>query len=231
MSPRLTTLTILTLVTTLCACDPQADPGYRGEQLGAVTGLVRNEMSGAPGAAQAVLVWGNTARSGDYWYGETVAVTGDFPARFTLPLYTPPPADVLNDFTAGGARADETRIGVAYIGVTPAGPVDEETVPLGIAEDHLLVYVETDVKAGTSSAQFLGGQLAAGYHLMAVDKLTDAELQAIEACREEAWATGGDPEECGSTFDQLYPAPQDLATEISIRLVDDPELLDVPEWT
>jgi hypothetical protein len=211
------------------------DAGYRGESLGSVKGTITNQMTTTPPSSEVLLVWDNSAGSPDRLVGEKVTAEGDFPARFTLDLYAPPPTEALNDYTHGGAYPEKSRVGVAYIVVYPVSEtIDIEQAPIGGVEDYLLVYIETKVQPGTFSEVLLHGQLEAGYHLMQVKRLTPQEQAAADACLVEHGETFEAFVACGTTggrFDEMYEAPQGFATEIPTRIVSDPDLLNFPNWT
>jgi hypothetical protein len=227
----------------LSACDAQVDPDYPGEPIASLVGTVTNEMQSRSATDPVVvLLWMNENTPGgpDTFYGETAAVSGQFPADFTLDVFTPPPDFVLNDFTAGGQRPDESRVGTAAIAVVDGQAIaaferGEEPAAdalLGGADKHVLVYVDKDIQPGTFGEYFLDGQLSAGFHVMDVERLTEAQQQQVDQCRAQA-VDEAQRRACGpdSAFDRLHLAPADMQTRISVRLVDDPDSVDWPEWT
>mgnify|MGYP001828356333 CR=1 FL=1 len=236
------TLTLLPLLA-LSACDAQVDPDYPGEPIASLVGTVTNEMQSRTATDPVVgLLWINELTPGgpDTAFGETVAVSGQFPADFTLDVYAPPPPEALNDLSAGGQRPEESRVGTAAIAVVDGQAVaafDRGEEPaansmLGGADRHMLVYVETDIQPGSFGEVLLGGQLSAGFHVMDVERLTEAQKQQVDQCRAQA-VDEAQRRACGpdSAFDRLRLAPADLQTRISVRLVDDPDSVDWPEWT
>jgi len=212
MSP--TTMTRLGLAVPLfaatlaAACDPQADPGYQGEPLATLRGTVVSAVPSPPDDLDAVLVWTVSSGSPDYAVGQGAAIAGDFPATFRLDGFTRPPELALNDY-----GPVEPRLGVAYTAALPPGTdfSEEPTGSIGLSEDYLLVYLDAAAPAGSGVAEFLGGPLAAGYHLM---KVIDVD----------------DPACPGESFDCVRPAEGGLGTSIEI-VVDDAENLDPPNWT
>lgn len=208
---------VLLLAAIAPGCDQQAGDDYRGEPLARLTGTITSSVDDPPATLRPLLGWSNTANpGGDTGVVEEADVTLEFPSRFHFELYRPPSDEGLNDYTRGGSQPDEARIGVAHIAAWPAEidpqaeNVDEPEL-YGIAEHHLLVYLDRDVQAGTFSAQLLGGELEAGFHVM--DVIENGE----PGCQEDV-------------HDCMRPAPADLDTEIQIR-IDLAELLDVPDWT
>jgi hypothetical protein len=196
-------------------CEAQADTSYRGEPLARLSGVIRSSIDDPPGPIVALLAWHNSAnQGGDLNVLEEAQVEAEFPARFRVDLFRPPGEGALNDYTHGGERPREVRIGVAHIAAWPDGfePDGEEGPEIfGVAEHQLLVYVERDVLPDTFSAELLRGELTAGFHLMDV----------IE---------NGEPGCVDELFDCMVPAPDDLDTPIEIRL-DQADLLDFPDWT
>ncbi|WP_437567165.1 hypothetical protein [Sorangium sp. So ce542] len=203
----------------LLACDAQVDPEYRGEPLATIQGAIVDE-GGSTGGHLRTAILNYNFLVNDFGHTDIAPVVGSFPAEFRIDLNVPPPAEVLNDFTRGGARPSESRFSTGYIAVLKEGldpNVDPASIA-GLAEEYMLVYVETDVQPGTQSERFLGGALSAGYHLMKWAPMTEAELQAYDACK----ATP-DPRSCGvaeggDADDRLVPNPEEFDSEVTIRI-------------
>ncbi|KYF83850.1 hypothetical protein BE18_41650 [Sorangium cellulosum] len=203
----------------LLACDAQVDPEYRGEPLATIQGAIVDEGGSTEGHLRTAILNYNFLVD-DFGHTDLAPVVGSFPAEFRIDLNVPPPAEVLNDFTRGGARPSESRFSTGYIAVLKEGldpNVDPASIA-GLAEEYMLVYVETDVQPGTQSERFLGGALSAGYHLMKWAPMTEAELQAYDACK----ATP-DPRSCGvaeggDADDRLVPNPEEFDSEVTIRI-------------
>jgi hypothetical protein len=197
----------------MAACDSQADSGYQGETLARITGVVKVDAPPSASGTKAAIFWSNTASDPDISVGETVPVSGDFPASFTIDVFAPPPDHALNDLTQLGDN--ETRIGIAYIAAVPADyDVSSNEDPesgWGVSERHVLAYIEDDIVPGTFGEAFVGGALGAGFHV----------LEVIDV---------DDPSCPGDVFDCLRPAPQDLETAIEVRIAD-PDTIDFPNWT
>lgn len=225
---------LLVVLAPLAACDSQVDGDHQGDALATISGSVRNTRSAPIPDSEVVVVWQNSSGSPDLTGADSVDVAGSFPAQFALSIYTPPDAALLNDW-------DGVKVGVAYIvaGVPGTDYSDDnavETGLLGMEVDHLLVYVPEAVPAGSQASIILRGTPAAGFHLYSVRKLTEAEQDARAACVDGLGAGATLSQvftQCGgfSAFDDFVPTATDLATPLSIDLVDDISQIDVPEWT
>ncbi|XYH98602.1 hypothetical protein ACMHYB_02240 [Sorangium sp. So ce1128] len=189
------------------ACDSQVDPGYEGEPLVQVQGRVSADVPTPARGMKAVALWIRSTGSPDQAFGESAAVTGEFPATFTMDIYTVPPDEALNDFTPAGP--DETRFGLALLLAIPADFEltddvlnGESAMPpvMGVAERHVLAYVESDIPPGSWSESIVGGPLPAGFHVL--EELDDDD----PAC--------ADRPRC------LIPTPDDLDTLIEVRVAD-----------
>ncbi|KYF78855.1 hypothetical protein BE11_30720 [Sorangium cellulosum] len=200
----------------LLACDAQVDPEYRGEPLATIRGAIVDSGGVDSGDLYTAILNYNFLID-DVSHIDIAPVTGSFPAEFTIDLNVPPPVEVLNDFTRGGTLPSESRFSTGYIAVLHEG-MDPNTDPgsiAGLAEEYMLVYVETDVQPGTQSERFLGGALTAGYHLMKWRPMTEAELQAQEDCK----LTTPEPGSCGDAHDHLVPNPEEFDSEVTIKIV------------
>jgi hypothetical protein len=225
---------VLAMLAPLAACDSQVDSDHQGDALAKIGGSVRNTRS-LPIAegSEIVVVWQNSSGTPDLTGADSVEVQGSFPAQFTLSIYEPPAANLLNDFNG-------VKVGVAYIiaGVPGTDFSNEDEIEgglLGMEENHLLVYVPDGVPADSDAAFLLRTGLAPGFHLFGVHKLTDEESQTRQDCVD----TLSDPTieavytECGGhpNFDDFVPLETDLATPLDIELIDDPSTIDAPNWT
>lgn len=147
----------------------------------------------------------------DTTIGETISVTGEFPAAFTLDLFHPPPAEAM--------MAGEDGLSVAlgyFIATDPeAGPIALPQAPgdpppagiVGGSEDHMLIYAADPIPADSPWGQMLGGAYEPGYHVLEV-------VDGGMSCYPDP--AGG--EICVSDPDTLTPAPDDLATPIALIL-------------
>jgi hypothetical protein len=217
---------------------PNADPSATpGEAFVGLRGTVVTEAGMSVEDPRLVLSWTVSAGSPDFTVvTASSAPPGPFPAPFSYELSEPPPDAALNDYTYGGRRPDETRIGVAHLAMLPASfdASDDdlpEGTPWGLAENHLVVYVDRDAKPGTSSARFLSGPLRAGYHVMRVvrhEGASVAECLAAAKAVNPAIDEAAVAEACERSFDILVESPQGLATPIEVRIAIEHE---IPEWT
>jgi hypothetical protein len=174
----------------LAACTSQVDPTYQGEPLATVQGSVDGD--GSSPASSVVLIWDVNDHPLDL-VGTTAPITDQFPAGFTMPLYTPPPDDALIVATETGTDA----VGVAYIVVAKAGTSEGKILDgdqlvsdmLGMSEDHVVVYLDHALMTGSKWEPLLGGRPSAGYHLMDVVRKTPAEKQAVQDCNDQYQTT------------------------------------------
>lgn len=228
-------LLVALLVPWLVACDAQVDADHRGSALAALSGTIRNTRRLAVGDAEVVALWAvdGSDPMGDRTVTDAVEVAGSFPARFALSIYEPPADGVLNDFPGA-------RFGVAFLIVGVAGTdySNEEAAYaglLGMDTEHLLVYAPADIPEGSFASYMLRGTPPAGFHLYGVYRPTEEEVAARTACRDllgEAPAYAEVFTRCGGfpQFDDLVPLDTELQTPLEIELVDDPELIDAPNW-
>ncbi|WP_437775117.1 hypothetical protein [Sorangium sp. So ce1097] len=212
----------------LLACDAQVDPEYRGEPLATIQGAIVDEGGVDAGELYTAILNYNFVIN-DFSHTDSAPVIGSFPAEFRIDLNVPPPAEALNDFTLGGARPSESRFSVGYIAVLHEGtdPNVDPGALAGIAEEYMLVYVETDVQPGTESERFLGGALTAGYHLMKWAPMTEAELQQA---REDCELRTPEPGKCNDAHDRLVPNPAEFDSEVTIRIAPPGQLTGANIW-
>jgi len=183
---RLTRCSRLALAALLWACDPQADTGYLGEPLMTFQGHVTS--SGPMPSLEAAMLWqrGEPPSSGDQELATRAPVEAGFPARFTLHLYQPPPGAARRSLVPGEvtyARANAGAVpygtAAAAIGALPASA----NGAYGIDANHWVVYLASDVPAGSLTAWWLGAAMPAGFHLLRVAAvnpqcITPAQLDA-----------------------------------------------------
>ncbi|HTL36720.1 MAG TPA: hypothetical protein VL326_26480 [Kofleriaceae bacterium] len=234
MSLKLISLAALPLLATLAACDSQVDSDHQGTPLAKLTGSVGNTRTlPVTSGAEVVAVWQKSSGSPDLTGVGSVEVEGSFPAQFTLSIYEPPDASLLNDW-------EGVHVGVALLvaGVPGTDYSNEHAAEaglLGMEENHLLVYLPQAVPAGSAAAALLHGTPSAGFHLYNVGRISDAEKQQREDCINGL----SDPtvqqiySQCGGEpyFDDFVPTATDLATQLFIELVDDLSQIDIPNWT
>jgi hypothetical protein len=203
--------------------DPTTDPG---EAATVMYGQVVNGRTQPVPPAKVVLIWGYFGAMFPP-FGDSVNLNGTFPEAFQLALPAPPPADRLflpsGGFPTGTFDPSaESRIAIAQILIVRQEANIATWIPsadiIGGAEDFALVYAEHDVAAGTAGAAYLGGPVAAGYHLVkvATNAARDAVYDAISQCERQAadipaWKA------CGIYTSLSVAAPD---ATVGVRLVD-----------
>lgn len=216
------------------ACSSQKGSSYAGEPVAQVRGTIVTSSSPPPAEATVILYWNNFARQGDTSEIATLPARGEFPAKFTIDIFSPPSPEQLNDFSQNGMLPNEARVGIATIYAVPPGPFDKNTPPLGVVEDYVVVYVERDTTPGTRAATFLGCALGAGFHLMKVTHRPSGLGDTQTACyrglppglnAQETYARCHDAD----IFDKLHEAEQGFATDVSLKLAPEKDL-DVPNY-
>jgi hypothetical protein len=189
---------LLIAATLCCGCDPQADGNYLGEPLATFDGHV---SSAGVAPLEAAMLWqrGPPPSTDDQELATRAPVQTGFPARFTLHLYQPAPAAARRTLAPGQvpyARANAGAIpyGIAAAavgGLAPAAPPGTTSPaangPYGIDAHHWIVYLPTDVPPGSLMEWWLGGALAAGFHLMTVVAVDPACIPAeqLASCAAE----------------------------------------------
>jgi hypothetical protein len=98
---------------------------------------------------------------------------------------------------------------------------------LGVAEHHMVAYLERDVTVGSAEARLLGGALPRGYHLLRVLRKTPAQVEAIRACRADATDAAA-REACGQPWDTLTPEHA-LQVPVPVRVAEDVRTLRFPD--
>lgn len=155
-------------------CGAQADTSYRGAPLAELHGTIQTDASGAltsaPPPLAAALVWDGLPPGADRKasvarpeVGTSVPVSGQFPAQFTLQLFTPPA-----DAALFSCFADKTRPGRIAQGSVRA--IRQGTSPAkltitdlyGTVDHFLIIYVDADLPAVSDCPV---GALGKGYHL------------------------------------------------------------------
>jgi hypothetical protein len=221
----------------LVACQPLADPTYRGELLGSVDGTIESDLSLEP-PAEVILLWLVWATDPGTVVGDRVPVEGQFPSRFTIDVYLPPPSSALNDLPPALDSVPEPRIGFAWIVVLRAGAAPPGRAVLthadvkglstgsvlGWAEDYVVAYLDRGAAPGSSAAQILGAALPAGFHLMKAVGQSPASSSMIRDCLDRA----ADSASCSSLFAALVPAEGSGASEVEVRLTSDLSTLRLP---
>ena len=217
MKPTGSILAAGALVAALSACDGQASPDYRGIPLAQLSGTISTAPTTvAPADLAAGLSWKAPIKSpGSATTNECggkpivaipgpdpveVPVTGAFPAGFSLQIFNPPPADMIDQNGIARARVVVFQKGTAQVwgAATP---------------DTELVYVTPAFKPGTApvipcsdweaSDYWENNAHAPGYYL----------LQATKDCVPATMASGP-----GVSSKRLGEAAQGLATALAIQI-------------
>ncbi|OJT19970.1 hypothetical protein BO221_32725 [Archangium sp. Cb G35] len=209
----------------LSACgEPLATPEYPGEPLLTLSGTVTSERTEPLPSPTVELVWLVPRAGEETIVTDSVPVEGQFPSHFTLSLHRPPDDSALVQSAYG-------RLGIAFIGV-----FDESARRfLGGSENYLLAYLPEPVEAGSEISKFLdqdGGARAipAGYHLIHVERMTDAERLERQECLRQA-TTREEWDACPDPFDDLSVVEEGLNTSIHVRIPEDPSKLRLPNFT
>jgi hypothetical protein len=190
----------LVLLVIAAACDAQVDARYAGPVLvrlrGTAVGFGPDDRADA-----AALRW-NTQRGADLTHGpsDPIPLESAPPAAFSLLVLSPPPDDVYFGFDGEPARIAEA---------TPLLTAGDAVI--GRALDHVLVYVDGAVAAGSLAAGYLGEPLAPGFHLR--DTRATAELSPAQA-QLAARCGGGDACRAARLY-RLAATRDGLATEIA----------------
>lgn len=200
------------LVACALACTSQADDDFRGDPLATLSGTVTTDgKSLAPASVEAALVWaqpnfgvGSQKLASLKWLAESTPVTGQFPAKFTLKVYQPPPPDALIACASSSARIAAAFIVALDGAANPSAPdaFDPSTV-VGRAAGDLLFYLDSDQTSGWSCFPNMGITLTVpdkGYHLL---KVVPDSLQ---------------PRAFGAVYPAYVEAPGGLATDIAITI-------------
>lgn len=172
------------------SCDPAAEPTYLGDPLMTLRGQV---TSSGPidTPLEAAMLWqrGPPPDIGDQELATRAPVQSGFPATFTVHLYQPPPAAALRTLLPGQvsyARANAAAIpaGIAT-GAIPGPPNTGSPAfnpSYGLDANHWVMYLTSDVPAGSLMEWWLGGALPAGFHLMRVSSPGCITPAILEAC-------------------------------------------------
>ena len=162
----------------LAACSSQASPSYKGEALAQLHGSVQVDSATPvtpPAPLETALMWSGVA---PYAFGKTtvsrrevgttVPVSGQFPASFTLEIYTPPPALAMFTCSESGASPGGMRVQVASANVEAllqgADTTDYDYSDLyGQVKDYIILYADADLPADNACEI---GAVTKGYHLL-----------------------------------------------------------------
>lgn len=180
---------LVALAALSCGCDPQAGGGYLGEPLATYDGYV---SSAGVAPLEAAMLWqrGPPPSTDDQELATRAPVETGFPARFTLRLYQPPPAAARRTLAAGEvpyARANAAAVPQGIAALSIGGLPTASNAAYGLDPRHWIVYLPSDVPSGSLMEWWLGGALAAGFHLLSVAPVNPAcmSAQQLDACAAE----------------------------------------------
>ena len=171
---------VLAAVLLVAGCDPLADSDYVGQPLFTLTGSFAESANAPAGPVAGVaLFWQDAHGAGGPGIAATaVPVSVAFPAAFSVAVPAPPPE------AARWSFGDGVSIAEAYVYMVGDVHAPRAT-PLGSDRTHVLVWASADVGPGTPAADYLGGPMAAGYHLrrfQAAATVGAAQARLIDAC-------------------------------------------------
>jgi hypothetical protein len=161
-------------------CEPLVDVTYTGQPLFTLSGTLSSAMRPYDVGAELALLWQDPRTAGGpgvaafalpFELGALGSFTANVPAQ--------PPSAAWFAFDDGGPR-----LGEAYLHVVTELPISTSEFDLGLDPTHVLIYAAADV-AGGSAADYLGGDLAAGYHLRRFTSTATpgtAQRELIERC-------------------------------------------------
>jgi hypothetical protein len=229
---------LIALALFVAACEPVAASSYRGEPLGVVSGTIRSDFQTSPPPAEVILLFLNWRTDPGTVVASREDASGQFPAGFTMALYTPPPAAGLNTLPRAIDAVQEPNIGFAWIvvirqGAAPPGRrvlthADVKGLAsgdvLGWAQDFVVAYLDQRAEPGTFAAQILGDTLDAGFHLMRAQSKPASDAAAINECMQTMPNGTG----CTALFGPLVPADGNAGTPLEVTLTPDIETLRLP---
>ncbi len=224
----------------MAGCDSQVDGDYAGEPLATVQGIVTDDRVSPTSEAYAGLYWvSSNDQVGDFVIGETVEVSGDFPAQFQLEVFRPAPTGARfyveeAGFQIAGAMILVTdRPAEEFVEYAeqqeredPTGDPDLSPI-LGAAEEHVVIYAAEATDGFTSGGQYFGA-MQAGLNIMEVRHKTPEEKEEAYRCYEEDIDNPDRFDVCPSIYPDYLPAEAGMSTDIPIRLIDNPEEIEYP---
>lgn len=190
---------LVTFALVLSGCDPLASSDYVGEPMFRISATLVTATKQSPDAGGIALAWQDPGGAGGPGIATTVVPVQTRLDGMTISVPLPPPLAARFAFDDGDVELAEAFV-LLVDDAAGARPV-----PHGIARDRVLVFATAEVRAGSEAADYLGGPMAAGYHLRKLGHgaLGVAQQQMIERCV-AAGATRG---ACAARRDyQLEPA-------------------------
>jgi hypothetical protein len=193
---RAGTFSVLAL---LLGCESLAGPTYAGDPALRIAGTIIGPGVDQVGDIAAILWNANDAPRVPTGPTTAVPLRPMFPANLTLDILSAPPASAFFQFEDGAVRIAEGYFHLARVGAAPPFGSDDL---VGAALDTVVVYVEGTMADGSLAADYLGGRLEPGYHLLgwrATATMTAAQGYLSQRCAE----TGeGSVPDCAK--DRLY---------------------------
>jgi hypothetical protein len=195
---RVTAITSLTFA--LGACQAQVDPDYRGEPLATFHGTLITDQPAATGSVEPVLLWVLHDGTRSMLTASSVSVSGDFPATFTLTVYSPPPAEVLQSVPPGWTSAPSTRHTGWIAAIRSSADKNHITAAdiRGVALEAEVAYFTENDEA--TNAMF-GWPNRPGYHLR---RKEGGDLNALIACEAGGVCSPPDPSLEGRFMFPIY---------------------------
>jgi hypothetical protein len=165
----------------VAGCDSLAGNEYVGEPMFTLVGTfaTTGRAPATPFGGVALLWQDAVGAGGPGIAATTVPVAIAFPDAFRVDVPTPPPAAARFGFADADVELAEAYV---YV-VADAGAA--RVRPRGADRAHALVFASADVAAGTLAADYLGGPMAAGYHLRRYASATtpgSAQAALVERC-------------------------------------------------
>lgn len=216
----------LLLLVPLAACASQVDGDHQGDVIATMHGSLSSSRTTPLPSPEVSLVWLKPSEMSRISGAEHVEATG-LVSQFTLSVYSPPPADILEM----NAILENRPIGMGLV-VVASKDTDftDMTQWRGADLDHMLLYFPEAPPADSVLTAFLHGTGAptAGFHLYTVTHLTEAERQQRLDCVNAMPHAGMTLDwaaifrDCrGAGNDELDPAPDDLDTLLAADVIED----------
>lgn len=161
----------------LISCgDPLVEGDYRGQPLISLSGTIRvNDSLSAEEAAtvRVALLWIGAGQQEDLTQARSESA---FPARYTLDVFTPPPARAMRELTDRDGLYALARI-VLYLDADGDERLGARESMVGASPDQVLTYFTS-----SETTSLVSGSLRTGYQVMALrscdDRLTDKAMLA-----------------------------------------------------
>lgn len=198
-----------------------------------VVGTVHGVRSAptATGSQHVVLAWHYAEDlSTDWTIVESTGLRGTVPATFELPVLAPPDAAYWPvDATVDGVIVESNRFTFAQIAAVADLDQPFEYPNLsGVASGHVVACADADVVAGGEFATVMGGPLAAGCRLMAIDHHEVENAECLARCLDAGGGQGCyEMTPIGPTFS---PAPDGFDTAVTIEPLEPGDRLPFWSW-